>query len=588
MSAGPTRGATDRRSWSGRPVRALAVRGLAVAAPIISSFVVTRFTAEVLWHPAGLPGLIIFIGQAAIIGSSAALLTGRTARRLLPLVDLLNMTLVFPDRAPSRFGVALRSGTIKQLKRLLSAGDLGRPEEQQRAAEQLVAMVATLGSHDRLTRGHTERVRAYSDLIGEELGLGAHDREMLHWAAMVHDIGKLAVPPEILNGDSHPTEEEWAVLKQHPATGGEMLEPLRPWLGDWRLAASQHHERWDGGGYPAGLSGTEISLAGRIVAVADAFDVITSKRSYKTAMSPEAARQEMVRCAGRQFDPDVVRALLSVSLAKERSALGFLGWTTELGGLSMIPRGVVQAIAATTTAAAVVVGAVGADGLLTEVPVELSVQTTTTETVFETPTSLPYLDETEAVPLPSVTNLPAPKGAEQPTVTPLPTTATSTTTRRATTNTEPPTSVAPTTTTAATTASAPTTTPTTPTTTTPTTTTAIATTTTTAPTTTTTVPTTTTTTPGSPLAVTDDVTVKEDTDIKIHVLANDDSGNSPFDESDLEIISDPLHAEDFRVHNDHIHYRSINDYVGPDTMEYRICNTNGLCDTGTITITVTP
>ncbi len=96
-------------------------------------------------------------------------------------------------------------------------------------------MVGALGSHERLTRGHTERVRAHADLIGEELGLSSRDREMLHWAAMVHDIGKLTVPPEVLNKDGHPTDQEWAVLRQHLAAGGDMLEPLAPWLGEWRF-----------------------------------------------------------------------------------------------------------------------------------------------------------------------------------------------------------------------------------------------------------------------------------------------------------------------------------------------------------------
>jgi hypothetical protein len=102
------------------------------------------------------------------------------------------------------------------------------------------------------------------------------------------------------------------------------------------LAASQHHERWDGQGYPDRLVGEEISLAGRIVAVADAYDVITSTRSYKKPMSTEAARKELVRCAGKQFDPDVVRAFLNVSIGRNPSRAGLLGWLAEL------PRGIGQ------------------------------------------------------------------------------------------------------------------------------------------------------------------------------------------------------------------------------------------------------
>ncbi len=115
---------------------------------------------------------------------------------------------------------------------------------------------------------------------------------------MLHDLGKLNVPSEILNKPGSPDETEWAILQTHPTAAAELLEPLRPWLGDWINAAAEHHERWDGAGYPLGLAGTEISLAGRITAVADAFDVITSRRSYKESMSAETARQELIRCAG--------------------------------------------------------------------------------------------------------------------------------------------------------------------------------------------------------------------------------------------------------------------------------------------------
>jgi hypothetical protein len=287
-------------------------------------------------------------------------------RRLLPLAALLNMTLVFPDQAPSKFGVALRSGTARQLRKALVEGQVDWPADDQQAAELLVGLLADLGRHERLTRGHTERVRAYADLIGAEMGLDARQRELLHWGAMAHDLGKLTVPPEVLNKNGRPDDDEWALIREHPAAGDRMLEPLAGWLGEWRLAAGQHHERWDGKGYPAGLQGTEISLAGRIVAVADAYDVITSTRSYKKAMSPEAARREMVRCAGTQFDPDVVRALLQVSLSRDRAAAGVLGGLAELHGLSTLPQAAAQvassassAVAATATAAAVTVGAVG-------------------------------------------------------------------------------------------------------------------------------------------------------------------------------------------------------------------------------------
>ena len=150
-------------------------------------------------------------------------------------------------------------------------------------------LVGALNSHDRLTRGHSERVRAYTKMIAEELKLEPDEIDLLHWAGLLHDIGKLEVPAEILNKPSQPTEEEWEILRTHPEAGMRLVAPLREWLGEWGDAVGQHHERWDGKGYPNGLAETDISFAARIVSVADVFDVITSVRSYKKSCGAVSA-----------------------------------------------------------------------------------------------------------------------------------------------------------------------------------------------------------------------------------------------------------------------------------------------------------
>ena len=318
----------------------------------------------------------MWIVQSVAVASVVAALVERVTRRLIPLQVLLGMSLTFPDHAPSRFKIALRSGTLKKLRsRVPDISDGGTATVQQ-AAEHAVQLVTTLGKHERLTRGHTERVRAYTDLIAVELRLSDEDRTKLAWAAMLHDIGKLAVPAEILNKSSRPTESEWAILATHPAAGQELLGPLQEWLGDWLLAASQHHERWDGNGYPAGLAGDDISLAGRIVAVADAYDVITSHRSYKQPMSLDAARSELVACAGNQFDPDVVRAMLNASKSDATSLGKFAGLlemrtvSHALNSLSGTP----IAIAATVAALPAFLGVPGlaADQTATPGPPEVA------------------------------------------------------------------------------------------------------------------------------------------------------------------------------------------------------------------------
>src|SRR5262249_31009840 len=155
-------------------------------------------------------------------------------------------------------------------------------------------------------------------LIGEELGLNRREVDLLNWSALLHDIGKLEIPSEILTKPGQPTEDEWTVLRQHPQLGEDLVAPLRRWLESWADAVRHHHEHWDGGGYPRGLAGQEIPLAGRIVAVADVYDVITSVRSYKKAGGAVEGREEVSRCAGTQFDPRVVRAFLNVSLGRMR------------------------------------------------------------------------------------------------------------------------------------------------------------------------------------------------------------------------------------------------------------------------------
>jgi hypothetical protein len=183
---------------------------------------------------------------------------------------------------------------------------------------------------EHLTRGHSDRVRAYSVLIGEEMGLAEAELNRLAWAALLHDVGKLDVTPRILDRRGLLDVEERRLVEQHPVAAIGYLEPFGDWLGEWALAATEHHERWDGTGYPAGLAGTDISRAGRIVAVADAYDAMTSARSYQKPISPAAARQELVDNAGTQFDPEVVRAFLNSGIQESRAALGPMAALLEL------------------------------------------------------------------------------------------------------------------------------------------------------------------------------------------------------------------------------------------------------------------
>ncbi|MCP3936503.1 MAG: tandem-95 repeat protein, partial [Actinomycetia bacterium] len=334
------------------------MRVVVAVAPIAISVVVVTLASQVVPRPPGLQKAVLWWASLSVLSTATVLSLDRVFRRLLPVVALFNLSLVFPDRAPSRFKSALRTGTVRQLQRAMESGEFSEYAPQE-AAEQLIGLASKLSAHDRLTRGHTERVRAFSVLIGEEMGLGGRDLEMLNWSGLVHDIGKLMVPAEVLNKVGKPTDDEWAILRQHPVYADKLIEPLRPWLGKWAESATEHHERWDGKGYPRGIGGKDIGLAGRIVAVADAYDVMTSARSYKKPMPTAAARQELVDCSGTQFDPDVVRAFLTVGLGRLRLVAGPLGSLAQLpaGGASLGTGVVTGASAATSMAVAAVGGA---------------------------------------------------------------------------------------------------------------------------------------------------------------------------------------------------------------------------------------
>ena len=324
----------ETTGWVGRPWAARVVWAVAalapLPAPLLSSYVVSH-----LWSRPNTLGPIAgwwltLLGVAVVV----SIAVDRAARRLLPLATLLRLSLIFPDETPSRFRVALRSGNAKLLETRLA--DLGRselPGGSSEVAALLLELVTALGTHDRMTRGHSERVRAYSTVIGEELGLDADSRNKLQWAALLHDVGKMAVPADLLNKVEPLTDDEFATIRHHPAAAERLLDPLAGWLGDWRLAATQHHERFDGKGYPNRLDGSQITLAGRIVAVADSFDVMTTARSYKKPQSHETARQELTRCAGSQFDPAIVRAFLAVSIGSHRRRILPLAWLAQLSYL---------------------------------------------------------------------------------------------------------------------------------------------------------------------------------------------------------------------------------------------------------------
>ena len=172
----------------------------------------------------------------------------------------------------------------------------------------LVALAKEVERKDSHTQEHCERIQSLSMLVGEKMKLSPDRLELLIYAALLHDIGKIGIPNRILNKKGPLTPEEWQEITKHPSAGRAIIE--KTFLRDAGPIIEQHHERYDGTGYPFGLKGDEILVESRIIAVVDAFDAMISDRPYRPAMTNDEAIAELRRCAGSQFDSDVVEVFI--------------------------------------------------------------------------------------------------------------------------------------------------------------------------------------------------------------------------------------------------------------------------------------
>ncbi|MBI5788667.1 MAG: response regulator [Candidatus Schekmanbacteria bacterium] len=170
-------------------------------------------------------------------------------------------------------------------------------------------LASTLESKDPYTHGHSERVSYYSALLSGSLSFEAKLDEELRIAAYLHDIGKIGVSDKLVRKQDSLTNEEWSLIKEHPEKGVNLICCLKT-SRNIISYVRHHHERFDGKGYPYGLSGEDIPIGGRIIAIADAYDAMISDRPYRRALSPEQAQIELEKCAGTQFDPKLVKLFL--------------------------------------------------------------------------------------------------------------------------------------------------------------------------------------------------------------------------------------------------------------------------------------
>ncbi|MCC6228353.1 MAG: HD-GYP domain-containing protein [Phycisphaerales bacterium] len=184
-------------------------------------------------------------------------------------------------------------------------------EQKQLFLGTIQAVTASIDAKDHYTRGHSERVSHLSELLARKLGIADRDVEWVRISGLVHDVGKIGVPEAVLTKPGRLTDEEYAAIKRHPEIGHSILRTVVP-LGPALPGVLSHHERWDGKGYPHGLSGEGIPLIARIIGLADTFDAMSSNRSYRSALSREKVLAEIVRCAGSQFDPQLAPLFVSL------------------------------------------------------------------------------------------------------------------------------------------------------------------------------------------------------------------------------------------------------------------------------------
>jgi putative nucleotidyltransferase with HDIG domain len=277
--------------------------------------------------------LVADVLQCAVNGALVAVVAGLAAR--VSPVAVLHGTMVKsigPYLAYGLFGVLLAvlwdaadigpaAALLVMLPLIVARWAYSQFAEEQRAYDRTVrTLVAAVETKDLYTRGHSERVAAASVLIARVIGMREDRVTSLRFAGLLHDLGKLSVSTHTLQKAGQLTEDEFAAIKRHPEIGVSMVRSI-DFLGEAREGIHFHHERMDGRGYPNGLRGHQIPEFARVIAVADAFDSMTTTRSYRGARTVDDAVAELRRCAGTQFDPPLVEALCA--------AVADQGWETE-------------------------------------------------------------------------------------------------------------------------------------------------------------------------------------------------------------------------------------------------------------------
>lgn len=199
----------------------------------------------------------------------------------------------------------------EEVERQTKKAEERRKQVEGMSLQTVKTLASAIDAKDPYTKGHSARVAEYATLLAKELGYEEKDLVNLHYAALLHDIGKISVPDSVLNKPSKLTDIEYNIIKSHTTVGGDILEKIESMPGI-EGAARFHHERYDGRGYPEGISGEDIQEVARIISIADSYDAMNSKRVYRDSLPKEKIREELVRGKGSQFDPDMLEVFLQL------------------------------------------------------------------------------------------------------------------------------------------------------------------------------------------------------------------------------------------------------------------------------------
>jgi putative nucleotidyltransferase with HDIG domain len=306
-----------------------------VAFPLAGGWIIRLATAGAAFGGsdalgfAALVGLVYMLMNAANFGSVALYLNLTRGMRFRDSWHAVYVTVL-----PFEFATALLTAAVAFSYSRIGVGAVGllavvlfvfqyliragvqayeRGIELQRRTKELASLqvgllstvLQTLSMRDAMTARHSAAVARYSREVARMLGLSEREQELIHTAALLHDIGKFILPDSVLFADRKLTDEEWELIKLHPEQGARLVERIEGY-GPVAEIVLHHHERFSGGGYPTGIAGEEIPLGSRIISAADTYDVMTSRDSYRRPVSSEAALAELRRVSGTQLDPQVV------------------------------------------------------------------------------------------------------------------------------------------------------------------------------------------------------------------------------------------------------------------------------------------